>query len=67
MAERASSEALLLDLIETGEQRFKDATRLWTAMHYNDRNDNLVCAVAVPETAIVIKTAMHHFTCAAET
>lgn len=28
MAERGVTEALLLDLIETGEVRYKDATRL---------------------------------------
>jgi hypothetical protein len=59
MAERGVTESLLLDLIETGEARYKDATRFWVAKHYAERDDNLVCAVAVAEAALVIKTIMH--------
>ena len=33
MAARAISEALLLDMIETGEVRYKDETRIWIAKH----------------------------------
>lgn len=62
MAERNVSEAQLLDLIETGEVRYKDATRLWLAKHYAERDDNLLCAVAVLEASLVIKTIMHRFT-----
>ena len=61
MAARAISEALLLDLIETGEVRYKDETRVWIAKHYEDRSDNLLCMAAALETALVIKTVMHHF------
>jgi hypothetical protein len=61
MAARAISEALLRDMIETGEVRRKDETRIWIAKHYGDRNDNLLCVAAVLETALVIKTVMHHF------
>ncbi len=43
MAARAIDEALLLDIIETGETRYKDKTRLWIAKHYGDRADNLLC------------------------
>lgn len=67
MLERAFDDSLLLDLIDTGELRFKDATRLWVAKHYAVRDDNLVCAVAVLERVIVIKTVMHHFTWKAQT
>ena len=33
----------LLDMIETGEVRYKDETRIWIAKHYGDRSDNLIC------------------------
>ena len=61
MEERAVSEALLLDLIETGAVRHKDESRIWLAKHYTERSDNLICAAAVLEQHIVIKTLMHHF------
>lgn len=61
MVEREISEALLLDLIETGDTRYKDATRLWLFKHYPDRTDNLLCAAAVLEDELIIKTVMHHF------
>jgi hypothetical protein len=62
MIERGIEAALLLDLIETGEARFKDDVRLWIAKAYDDRNDNLVCAAVVLERSLVVKTVMHHFT-----
>jgi hypothetical protein len=55
---RFKSQALL-DLIETGEVRYKDEVRLWIAKRYPERDDNLVCAAAVLESALVIKTVMH--------
>jgi len=55
------SEALLRDMIETGEVRYKDETRIWIAKHYADRADNLLCVAAVLESALVIKTVLHHF------
>jgi hypothetical protein len=61
MEERAVSEALLLDLIETGDVRHKDESRIRLARYYEDRADNLICAAAVLEQNIVIKTLMHHF------
>ena len=61
MAARAISEALLLDMTETGEVRYKDETRIWIAKHYGDRTDNLLCVAAMLETALVIKTVMHYF------
>lgn len=62
MAERNITDELLLDLIETGELRHKDPTRIWLAKHYVERDDNLLCAVAVLEDALVVKTVMHRFT-----
>ena len=61
MVERHISEALLLDLIETGEVRYKDATRLWIAKRYPERGDNLLCVAAALEHELVVKTVMHHF------
>ena len=61
MAARAISEALLRDIIETGEMRNKDETRIWIAKHNGDRADNLLCVAAVLDAALVIKTVMHHF------
>jgi hypothetical protein len=34
MEERGIDEARLLDLIDSGETRYKDATRLWIYKHY---------------------------------
>ena len=61
MTARAISDALLLDMIETGEVRHKDESRIWIAKQYADRADNMLCAAAMLETALVIKTVMHHF------
>jgi Domain of unknown function (DUF4258) len=61
MAVRAISETLLRDLIENGEVRHQDETRIWIAQQYADRDDNLLCVVAALESALVIKTVMHHF------
>jgi hypothetical protein len=61
MIVRNVSEALLRDMIETGDVRHKDEKRIWIAKRYGDRTDNLLCVVAVLETALVIKTVMHHF------
>ncbi|MDQ2693783.1 MAG: DUF4258 domain-containing protein [Pseudomonadota bacterium] len=47
MAERAIPEPLLLDLIETGTIKHKDARRLWIFKAYPDRQDNLLCVAAV--------------------
>lgn len=66
MGARALSEAQLRDIIETGEVRYKDETRIWIAKYYGDRADNLLCVAAVLETALVIKTVMHHFSWGSE-
>jgi hypothetical protein len=67
MAERNMDERLLSDLIETGEIRRKDSTRLWIAKEYPERDDNLVCAFAVSEADLIIKTVMHHFSWKSDT
>jgi hypothetical protein len=61
MAARSVTDALLLDLIETGEVREKDPVRLWIAKSYPDRTDNLICAAVVLEAAVVVKTVMNNF------
>ena len=61
MLSRLVDDAMLLDLIETGELRNKDATRIWIAKSYADRADNLICVAASAENLLVIKTVMHHF------
>ena len=61
MAERDITEGELRDVIETGEVRHKDEVRIWIARHAVDRDDNLLCVAAILETALVVKTVMHHF------
>lgn len=61
MTARAITEELLRDIIETGEVRHKDESRIWIAKYYADRADYLLCVAAVLNTALVIKTVMHHF------
>jgi len=61
MLERGIDEALLLELIETGTAKYKDATRLWLFKAIAGRNDNLLCIASVLEANLVVKTVMHHF------
>ena len=62
MNERDISEAMLLEVIDSGEARYKDATHLWAFKEFPERHDNLLCAVLVLEDRVVVKTVMHHFT-----
>ena len=62
MAERQITEAELLTVIDTGGTCFKDDNHLWAYKHLAGRTDNLICAVLVLETAVVVKTVMHDFT-----
>lgn len=62
MAERRIDDVRLLDLIDSGETRYKDATRLWLYKAYPDRDDNHLCVAALLlEDKLVVKTVMHHF------
>jgi hypothetical protein len=61
MAERGISGRDLLEVIDTGETRYRDATHLWAFKRFPDRHDNLLCAVLVLENAVVVKTVLHHF------
>jgi len=61
MVERDISEAMLLEVIDSGEARYKDETHLWAFKEFPERHDNLLCAVLVLEDCVVVKTVMHHF------
>lgn len=61
MVERGISNAMLLDLVETGTVKYKDAVRLWVFKYYAGRSDNLLCAAVTLEDRLVVKTVMHHF------
>jgi hypothetical protein len=61
MAERGVSEAMLLEVIDEGETRYADETHLWAFKAFPVRNDNLLCAVLVLESVVIVKTVMHHF------
>jgi hypothetical protein len=61
MAERNISEAMLLEVIDTGETRYRDENHLWAYKSFSERADNMLCAVLVLEDALVVKTVMHHF------
>ena len=61
MSERNIADAMLLEVIDRGETRYRDSTHLWAFKDFPERNDNLLCAVLVLEDAVVVKTVMHHF------
>ena len=61
MSERDISEAMLLEVIDSGDTRYKDATHLWAFKEFPERHDNLLCAVLVLEDRVIVKTVMHHF------
>ena len=61
MIARSIDDDVLVDLLETGELRFKDDVRLWVAKEMPGREDNLICAAVVLEDRLVVKTVMHHF------
>lgn len=62
MTERDISEVMLLEVIDSGETRYKDSSHLWAFKEFPARHDNLLCAVLVLEDCVVVKTVMHHFT-----
>ena len=61
MQQRSISFDELLDVIDTGDTRYKDETHLWVYKNLSGRSDNLVCAVLVLEDSVIVKTVMHHF------
>lgn len=48
MDERGINDILLLDVIDSGETRYRDATHLWVFKDFSERSDNLLFAVLVP-------------------
>lgn len=61
MNQRGISDDVLVEVIDNGETRYRDATHLWAFKEFPERHDNLLCAVLVLEDAVVVKTVMHHF------
>lgn len=61
MTARGIAEALLMDVIDTGETRFKDEAHPWAFKEFHERADSLLCAVPILEDRLVAKTVMHHF------
>lgn len=61
MIERDISDAMLLEVIDRGETRYRDSSHLWAFKDFPERHDNLICAVVILEDAVVVKTVMHHF------
>lgn len=61
MIERTISEAMPLEVIDSGDTRYKDTTHLWAFKEFPERHDNLLCAVLVLEDCVIVKTVMHHF------
>ena len=62
MAERNVDESVLLDVIETGQVQHVDRQRIFLFKRIAERRDNLVCAAAVEEKHLVIKTVMVNWT-----
>ncbi len=58
MLRRNVDMATLLQVIENGAIKRRDTMNLWVFMHIQERDDNLVCAAVVEQTAVVIKTVM---------
>jgi hypothetical protein len=62
MVERDIDDSRILDIIETGQAKYKDDRHLWLFKGYPDRTDNLLCVAALLSSALIVKTVMHHFT-----
>jgi len=48
----------LIAVIDEGETRYADATHLWAFKDFPERNDNLLCAVLVLESVVMVKTSI---------
>jgi hypothetical protein len=58
MAERNVDDSALLEVIETGDLTRADQNHLFLFKRLDGRRDNLICAAAVEESHLVIKTVM---------
>lgn len=61
MLQRKISEEEISYLLENGKMRYKDDVRLWIAMPFPEREDNLLCVAVALEEKMIIKTVMHNF------
>ena len=61
MAERNMSDALVLEIIDTGTLKDAGKGHYWLYKHVISRTDNLLCVAAVIDNAVVVKTVMHHW------
>lgn len=62
MVERKVDDALLFELVESGDIMPMDTGHMFIYRHFAGRRDNLVCAAAVEEGSLVIKTVMINWT-----
>lgn len=58
MQRRGVDASTLEQVIEEGEIKRRDELNLWVFRHIPGRADNLICAAAVEQTAVVVKTVM---------
>lgn len=61
MAERNISDALVLEIIDTGTLKNAGNAHYWLYKHLVERTDNLLCVAAVVDNVVVVKTIMHHW------
>ncbi|MBF0460639.1 MAG: DUF4258 domain-containing protein [Magnetococcales bacterium] len=52
------SDLELREIVETGDIKWQGDRHLWIFKVFPNRNDNMVCAAAVEEEVLVIKTVM---------
>jgi hypothetical protein len=62
MTERGIDDPTLLDVIETGQIKRVDKEHLFVFKRIEGRRDNLVCAAAVEEAYLVVKTVLVNWT-----
>lgn len=58
MAKRRITLPEVKALIELGEYKLIDKRHGWVYYQFLERDDNLVCAAVIEETALIIKTIM---------
>ena len=58
MLRRNIDAAALENVIEEGEIKRRDTMNLWVFKRIVGRDDNLICAAVVEQTAVVVKTVM---------
>jgi hypothetical protein len=61
MQERGVSEAIIVEIIDTGTLKDAGSGHYRLYKHIDARNDNLLCVAAVIDNVVVVKTIMHHW------